>query len=252
MASYVNDNFKFGFASTSDDGEGYLLDPQVFLKFSDDKRYVCDINNGYMRCNHNTLLSSENTIIVNQINKQVKPDNYRKIEDLLIALNQAIEGSGSFSLSSNDKRFLQLTVNPQNVIEFNKDSPLLHTGFEQGIYTDEKIHQAKTFWSKSGRKELIYVTLPNIVQSGMTRYISSTNTSISNIVGLLMLMDGKDDSDHMFLSSNDFVGVDVFPQTQFNGTLKLYYNTGQLLEFDRTNLLQEDVNFEIWFSMKVI
>ena len=57
---------------------------------------------------------------------------------------------------------------------------------------------------------------------------------ISSVVGLLVLMDGKDDSDHMFLSSNDFVGVDVVPQDKLAGTLNLFYNTGQLLEFDRT------------------
>ena len=65
-------------------------------------------------------------------------------------------------------------------------------------------------------------------------------------------MDGKDNCDHMFLSSNDFVGVDVVPQDKLTGTLNLYYNTGQLLEFDRNNLLHHNLNFEIWFPLKII
>ena len=80
----------------------------------------------------------------------------------------------------------------------------------------------------------------------------TNNVYISSIVGLLVLMDGKDDSDHMFLSSNDFVGVDVVPQDKLAGTLNLFYNTGQLLEFDRNSLLHDDLNFEIWFSMKAV
>ena len=56
----------------------------------------------------------------------------------------------------------------------------------------------------------------------------------------------------MFLSSNDFVGVDVVPQDKLAGTLNLFYNTGQLLEFDRNSLLHDDLNFEIWFSMKAV
>ena len=99
---------------------------------------------------------------------------------------------------------------------------------------------------------MIYVTLPKLVQSGMSRYIASNNVYILNTLGLLVVMDRKDDSDHMFLSSNDFVGVDVVPQDKLTGTLNLYYNTGQLLEFDRNNLLHDDLNFEVWFSMKVV
>ena len=255
MASYVVDNFKFGFASTSDKGVGELLDTQVCWKFSDNKKYVCDINNGYMRCNHNTLLSSENKIIIhhgaNITNREVKTDNYRNIESLLVALNKTIVGSGQFSVYSEDKRFLQLKVLTSYKIEFRDDSPILHTGFEKKIY-EAGTYIAKTFWSKSGRKELVYVTLPNIVNSGMVRHITSNNTNISNIVGLLVLMDGKDDSDYTIISSNDFVGVDVSPQNQFTGTLKLFYNTGQLLEFDRSNLLENDVNFEVWFSMRAV
>jgi hypothetical protein len=75
MASLVYDNFKFGFASSSS-GMGELLDPQVFWKFNPNKRYVCDINNGYMRCNHITLLSSENIIIVNNTNRIITTGNY--------------------------------------------------------------------------------------------------------------------------------------------------------------------------------
>ena len=71
-------------------------------------------------------------------------------------------------------------------------------------------------------------------------------------MGLFVLMDGNDDSDHMFLSSFDFVGVDVVPQDQLAGTLNLLYNTGQLLKFDRKSLLHDDLNFEIWFSMKAV
>ena len=248
MASLVYDNFKFGFASSSS-GVGELLDPQVFWKFNPNKRYVCDINNGYMRCNHITLLSSENIIIVNNINRIITTDNYRTVESLLNELNRVIVDAGKFELSDKDKRFLKLTVNVGYGIEFTDASPLLHIGFEKRIYGDGTYYGV-AFWSRTGRKELIYVTLPKIVHSGMNRYIN--NMYISNIVGLLMLMDGKDDSDHMFLSSNDFVGVDVVPQDKFAGTLNLYYNTGQLLEFNRKNLLPDDLNFEIWFSMKAL
>jgi hypothetical protein len=157
--------------------------------------------------------------------------------------------AGKFELSEKDKRFLKLTVNVGYEIEFTDASPLLHIGFENKIYGDGTYYGI-AFWSRTGRKELIYVTLPKIVHSGMNRYINSMY--ISNIVGLLMLMDGKDDSDHMFLSSNDFVGVDVVPQDKFAGTLNLYYNTGQLLEFNRKNLLPDDLNIEIWFSMKAL
>ena len=90
---------------------------------------------------------------------------------------------------------------------------------------------------------MIYVTLSKLVQSGMSRL--TNGAYISSIVGLLVLMAGKDDSDHMFISSNDFVGVDVVPQDKLAGTLNLFYNTAQLLEFDRNNLLPDDLNFEI-------
>ena len=86
MASYVTNNFKFGFASTSDKGVGLPLDPQVCWHYNREKRYVCDINNGYMKCNHNTLLTSENVIIVNKENKTIRTDNYRTIDSLLTEL----------------------------------------------------------------------------------------------------------------------------------------------------------------------
>ena len=146
-------------------------------------------------------------------------------------------------------RFLKLTVNEGHSTGLTSSSPLLHVGFEEGIYR-EGSHYGSAFWSRTGRKEMIYVTLPKLVQSGMSRL--TNGVYISSIVGLLVLMDGKDDSDHMFISSNDFVGVDVVPQDKLAGTLNLFYNTGQLLEFDRNNLLPDDLNFKIWFSMKAV
>ena len=166
----------------------------------------------------------------------ITPDNYRTIESLLTELNKILAQAGRFELLESDKRFMKLTVNQSNQIELTLSSPLLHIGF--------------TFWSRTARKEMIYVTLPKLVQSGMNRL--TNNVYISSIVGLFVLMDGKDDSDHMFLSSNDFVGVDVVPQDKLAGTLNLFYNTGQLLEFDRNSLLHDDLNFEIWFSMKAV
>ena len=249
MASLVYDNFKFGFGSSGYTGEGILLDPQIFWKYDQNKRYVCDINNGYMRCNHITLLSSENVLVVNGINCMIIPDNYRTIESLLTELNRVLAEAGRFELLESDKRFMKLTINQSYQVELTLSSPLLHIGFEKGIYR-EGSHNGSAFWSRTGRKEMIYVTLPKLVQSGMNRL--TNNVYISSIVGLLVLMDGKDDSDHMFLSSNDFVGVDVVPQDKLAGSLNLFYNTGQLLEFDRNSLLHDDLNFEIWFSMKAV
>ena len=39
MASYVHDNFKFGFSSTSNDGIGQLIDDQVYWKYDSNKKY---------------------------------------------------------------------------------------------------------------------------------------------------------------------------------------------------------------------
>ena len=83
MASLVYDNFKFGFGSTSYTGEGMLLDPQIFWKYDPNKRYVCDNNNGYTRCNHITLLSSENVLAVKGSNRMITPNKYRTVESLL-------------------------------------------------------------------------------------------------------------------------------------------------------------------------
>ena len=107
MASLVYDNFKFGFGSSGYTGEGMLLDPQIFWKYDPNKRYVCDINNGYMRCNHITLLSSENVLVVNGINCMITPDNYRTIESLLTELSRVLAQAGRFELLESDKRFMK-------------------------------------------------------------------------------------------------------------------------------------------------
>lgn len=74
----------------------------------------------------------------------------------------------------------------------------------------------------------------------MNGYINNMN--ISNIFRLLMKMDGKDDSDHI-LFRNDFVCVYVVPHDKLAGTLNLYYNTGQMLEFMPKNISPDDLIF---------
>ena len=88
-----------------------LLDAQIFWKYDPNKRYVCDINNGYMRCNHITLLSSENVLVVKGSNRIITPDNYRTVESLLTELNRVLAEAGKFELSERDMRFFKLTVN---------------------------------------------------------------------------------------------------------------------------------------------
>ena len=117
MASLVYDNFKFGFGSSGYTGEGILLDPQIFWEYDPNKRYVCDINNGYMRCNHITLLSSENVLVVNGINCMITPDIYRTIESLLTELNRVLAEAGRFELLESDKRFMKLTINQSYRVE---------------------------------------------------------------------------------------------------------------------------------------
>ena len=63
-----------------------------------------------MRCNHITLLSSKNLIVVDGKNCMITSDNYRSIESLLTELNRILVDAGKFELSETDKRFLKLML----------------------------------------------------------------------------------------------------------------------------------------------
>ena len=105
MAGCVYGNFKFGFGSSGYTGEGKFLDPKLFWKLNPKKRYVCDAINVYMRCNHITLFSSENALMLNRINRMITTESYRTTESLLGQLNRVLAEAGKFELLDSDKVF---------------------------------------------------------------------------------------------------------------------------------------------------
>lgn len=72
---------------------------EVFWKFHPNKRYVRDINNGYVNCKHIPSLSSENLIRVNNTKRIISTDNYRTIDLLLNESNRVIKDAGKFEFS---------------------------------------------------------------------------------------------------------------------------------------------------------